>query len=161
MGDQPVSPQGRAAEGWVASAPAKLILFGEHAVVYGKSAVAASLNLRTFVESSAPLDSESVVVERPNMKSNLSWTLEQLNQIYKHCISSGWLLHDDKDDNISSHPFPCHSDMKTALFSFCGQDKGAVAFLYLYFTLSPPHTLVVLSKYLSLSLYRMDPSLRV
>ncbi len=34
----------------IASAPGKIILFGEHAVVYGKHAVVAAINLRCYVE---------------------------------------------------------------------------------------------------------------
>jgi len=121
---------------WSVSAPAKLILFGEHAVVYGKLAVAASLDLRTVVESSPPTDDDVVMVERPNLNTNLRWSLEQLTQLYQLCISSGWLRSDP--DGLNS-PIPCNPDMKAALFSFCDQDKGAVAFLYLYLATSFPN----------------------
>ncbi|KAJ2374054.1 cystathionine beta-lyase, partial [Coemansia sp. RSA 2607] len=41
---------------FVTSAPGKVILFGEHAVVYGKTAVAGSLDMRAYALSTPRTD---------------------------------------------------------------------------------------------------------
>ena len=58
------------------SAPSKVILHGEHAVVYGKTAVAAALDLRTRL-TIRPHENR-VVVLFPDIDLERSWTLDQL-----------------------------------------------------------------------------------
>ena len=58
------------------SAPSKVILHGEHAVVYGKTAVAAALDLRTRMTIKP--HKELVVVNFPDLGISQSWTLDQL-----------------------------------------------------------------------------------
>ncbi|XP_071644377.1 mevalonate kinase-like [Temnothorax longispinosus] len=56
------------------SAPGKVILYGEHAVVHGKTAVAASLNLRTTLKFAELPNSEDVIkVEFPDVKLYLKF----------------------------------------------------------------------------------------
>lgn len=62
------------------STPGKVILYGEHAVVYGKTAIAASLNLRTtlkFVELPRAPDSGNIIrIEFPDVKLLLNLPLD-------------------------------------------------------------------------------------
>ena len=54
----------------------QVILHGEHAVVYGKTAVAAALDLRTRMTIKPHKD--KVVVLFPDINLERSWSLDQL-----------------------------------------------------------------------------------
>ncbi|KAG0739219.1 hypothetical protein G6F57_009583 [Rhizopus arrhizus] len=59
------------------SAPGKVILFGEHAVVYQKTAVAASLGLRSYLYLEYT-DDTNVRLNLPDLNIEKSWKLEEL-----------------------------------------------------------------------------------
>ena len=59
------------------SAPSKLILHGEHSVVYGKTAVAASLDLRSRMSiTSNP--NHDIVLHFPDIGVKDSWSVEKV-----------------------------------------------------------------------------------
>lgn len=55
------------------SAPSKLILHGEHAVVYGKTALAGSLDLRTRMRINSVSDDDVIEVDFPDIGVRRSW----------------------------------------------------------------------------------------
>ncbi|PNI64801.1 MVK isoform 17, partial [Pan troglodytes] len=62
------------------SAPGKVILHGEHAVVHGKVALAVSLNLRTFLRLQ-PHSNGKVDLSLPNIGIKRAWDVARLQSL--------------------------------------------------------------------------------
>lgn len=89
-----------------ASAPGKVILFGEHAVVHGASCIAASIDLRTSVsvhlpdverqDAAGPSEgggsTDEVILELPGLELEWRWQLEELRPYLQSSDGKGkWL----------------------------------------------------------------------
>ncbi|MFH4974071.1 hypothetical protein AB6A40_000780 [Gnathostoma spinigerum] len=66
-----------AAGGLYISAPGKIILFGEHAVVYGRTAVAGSIDLRTYVSLFTSADGR-IYLSLPDLGVEKTWMMKEL-----------------------------------------------------------------------------------
>lgn len=81
---------------FVVSAPGKVILFGEHAVVYNKSAIAAAVSLRTYmmvVPNSEPGHDRTIRLQFPDIKldfecpvDDLPWDLVEASKRQPLCL---------------------------------------------------------------------------
>ncbi|XP_040859750.1 mevalonate kinase [Ochotona curzoniae] len=70
------------------SAPGKVILHGEHAVVHGKVALAVALNLRTFLQLQ-PQHHGKVSLHLPNISCKRTWDVAQLQQLDTSFLEQG------------------------------------------------------------------------
>lgn len=69
------------------SAPGKVILHGEHSVVYGKLAIAGALGLRTTVQLTEIDTDDTFIVTIPNILSH-RYFLKVINNICNFLYSS-------------------------------------------------------------------------
>ncbi|VDK78621.1 unnamed protein product [Litomosoides sigmodontis] len=74
------------------SAPGKIILFGEHAVVYGRTAVAGSIDLRTYVSLFTSADGR-IYLSLPALGVEKTWLLKDLlragERLSEHTVDDG------------------------------------------------------------------------
>ncbi|KAK9452179.1 ribosomal protein S5 domain 2-type protein [Limtongia smithiae] len=119
---------------FLVSAPGKTILFGEHAAVYGKPAIAAALSLRSFLLVSPHTtadDAGTVRLEFPDINLQYAWKIDSLpwSRVPKHApdsIRPSSELHSDLIEALEAPLAEVYSPL---------QRTAALAFLYLYMSL--------------------------
>eukprot|EP00026_Physarum_polycephalum_P002931 Phypoly_transcript_02940.p2 GENE.Phypoly_transcript_02940~~Phypoly_transcript_02940.p2 ORF type:complete len:389 (-),score=58.97 Phypoly_transcript_02940:16-1182(-) len=105
------------------SAPGKVILTGEHAVVLGRKSVATSLSLRTsitFVPTTEPI----LAINLPDLGVDESWNLSSIYNASTEVF----------DPQV---PVPCSQELFDSLQKLTKHEsKGVVAILFLFYALS-------------------------
>ncbi|KAG8455717.1 hypothetical protein GDO86_001779 [Hymenochirus boettgeri] len=117
------------------SAPGKVILHGEHAVVHGKMALAVGLNLRTFLRVKTRKDGK-ISINLPNIGTKQCWEVSQLHS----------LLPAFQDDLKQARPSSKHLETLRNFVEFPKENKeteslALLAFLYLYVSICGSWTL--------------------
>ncbi|KAI0230683.1 Mevalonate kinase [Lamellibrachia satsuma] len=115
----------------VVSAPGKVILHGEHAVVYGKRALAASLNLRTFLRLTSN-STHQVSLRLPDIDVAVTWTTSELQEAFTLPFCD------------PMNPVSPSADLLAQVKKFAGIESdvidtkqlAVVAFLYLFLSVS-------------------------
>jgi len=110
------------------SAPGKVLLTGEHAVVYGKKALALSLGLRC--NCTIKPETDKIILNLPNLNVQHSWTVNEIVNI----VGTVPFLQD------GLKPAPLSTIIQQSILSLSYQNTGVAAFLYLYICFSQAKT---------------------
>ncbi|KAH9838355.1 cystathionine beta-lyase [Rhodofomes roseus] len=119
---------------WFVSAPGKVILFGEHAVVHGITAIAASVDLRCYGLTS-PRHDNRLSLQLTDIGDYVhEWDLDDLPWDAVTPVLPGEHHADQLDQKlmeaIAVRALPAQSEMPKGAYS------ASVAFLYLYMTMA-------------------------
>ncbi|KAM5312478.1 mevalonate kinase isoform 2-T2 [Glossophaga mutica] len=104
------------------SAPGKVILHGEHAVVHGKVALAVALNLRTFLRLQ-PHSNGKVGLNLPNVGIKRAWDVARLQLLNMSFLEQGDIAEPtpetlEKLKEAADFPADCASHERPAVLAF-------------------------------------------
>ncbi|XP_063470578.1 mevalonate kinase isoform X10 [Symphalangus syndactylus] len=119
------------------SAPGKVILHGEHAVVHGKVALAVALNLRTFLRLQ-PHSNGKVDLSLPNIGIKRAWDVARLQSLDTSFLGEGKEEKPEQGDVTTPTPEQVEKLKEVAgLPDDCAVTKrlAVLAFLYLYLSI--------------------------
>eukprot|EP00912_Choanoflagellata_sp_UC4_P001114 UC4_evm2s690 len=117
------------------SSPGKVILHGEHSVVYGKAAIAASLNLRTSVSLTAPESPDAgllVRVELPNFGITRTWPVTDIEGLVEESNGARPAPPSDAERGAIEAVIKKATGEPVKITQKDGAHTALVAFLFLY-----------------------------
>ncbi|ORX63334.1 mevalonate kinase [Anaeromyces robustus] len=116
----------------ITSAPGKVIVFGEHAVVYGKTAIASSLGLKCYSKVEKT-NNDVVHLYLPNLQLEKTFSINELKTIKS-------TMNMKVDIN---NPIPISDEIKNKLTELSqplksfASEQAVLSFLYLYLCIAP------------------------
>lgn len=115
------------------SSPGKVILFGEHAVVHGVKAIAASVALKCYLLVNSRSDSK-ISISLPDLDVEHSWSLDELpwDSVPKH-QGQGWKASSDLDEDLVKE---IEKRVGETVHESERSHAASVAFLYLYLSIA-------------------------
>ncbi|CAI2349557.1 unnamed protein product [Caenorhabditis sp. 36 PRJEB53466] len=115
--------------GLFVSAPGKIILFGEHAVVYGRTAIAGSIDLRTYVSLYTSADGR-IYLSLPDLGVEKTWMLKDLMKAAER-LANEYPIEEDQPPSLEVL-VPIARKLSGSCEDQCGvQHLAILAFWYL------------------------------